>query len=858
MLKNDAVIVFDEGASLTISAGLLAMSLWNETQTNRQLFKINGGGSMRNILVKRFMRLAISAAVIAPLGAVAADDVTLEEVVVTAQKREQNMQEVPISIGLVSSDTISNRNILGLTQIIQLAPSVNFKDGYSPVATSLSIRGVNSYTFDGGIQPSISVVVDGVPLARAGEFVQELADIDRIEILRGPQGTLFGQNATGGAINIVRKGPTEAFEGRFDISTTDDSDTMVRAVVSGPISDTVRGRASFFKRDFRGYIRNFSNNGPSGAWLGGNDAYGATAKLEVDVNDDVTLTLAGDYRKATHGMTPQIATVSEGFDFNFNGQDDRIEALGNGDFALGQLVFADPYKTSVSKRGDAMKNEGWGISADLTWRLGDGLTFKSITAYRSFDDRNNADVDGTSADGNRLITPIVSVTTSDAPTCCEHGRRQYNDYVSQEFRLEKAGESVDWTVGAYYNDLREAVQNSVGLLILDAFVDGATGGARFGGTPAFFDEYFLQDQRIYNNKGMIEALSVFADMTVHLSDRTDIFGGLRYTSEDVSVDLNNKLSFAPLTREVIASRFNSTTMVLDTTGLPEFPAVSAASIGRASKSESFVSGRLGINHELSEDVRVYATASRGYIGSGAKVSRSAVTTNAFLLPSKADAIEVGIKSLLLSRRLRLNAAVFSQKTEELQASRLIPGTVNSEIVNAGDLEAKGVEIDLAFRANEYVTMDAAVAYLDSEFKNLVQPCYPGQTAALGCNAGSQVIDGKVGLTSPELKYSVALNVNTPISDDKSFYGSLGYVWQDDVHFNLDHDPLTVQKAYGLLDLTVGVRWGDRFDLAVFAKNLTDEQFMLSREVAIGALGRVFVRPARDGNRYFGAKLAINF
>lgn len=813
---------------------------------------------MSNILLKRFVQFAIGAVTITPLAAVAADGALLEEVVVTAQKREQNLQDVPISIGVLTADAIANRNIVGLTQLIQLAPSINFKDGYSPVATSLSIRGVNSYTFDGGIQPSISVVVDGIPLARAGEFIQELADIDRIEVLRGPQGTLFGQNATGGAINIVRKGPTDKFEGRFDVSGTDDSDNMIRGSVSGPISDRVRARLSIYKRDFRGYIRNFSNNGKTGRWLGGNDGYGATAKVEINMSDDMTLMLAGDYRKATHGMTPQIAQISEGFDFNFNGKDDRIEALGNGDFALGQSIISDPYKASVSKVSDKNKNEGWGLSADLTWRVGDSLTFKSITAYRSFDDRNNPDVDGSSSDGNRLISPIVSVTTSGAPTCCDHSRWQYNDYFSQEFRLQKVGETTDWTIGTYYNDLREAVKNSVALLILDAFVDSSTGGARFGGTPAFFDEYFLQDQRIYKNKAMIKSSSVFADVTLHVSENTDVFGGLRYTSEDVSVDLNNKLVFAPLSKTAIASRFNSATMVLDTTGLPEFPAVSAASIGKASKSESFVSGRLGVDHELSEGVRVYATVSRGYIGAGAKVSRSAVTNNAFLLPSKADAIEVGLKSLLLGNRLRLNAAVFSQKTEDLQASRLIPGTVNSEIVNAGNLEAKGVEVDLAFRASEYVTFDVAAAYLDSEFKNLVQPCYPGQTAAQGCTAGSQVIDGKVGLTSPKLKYSAAMNVSVPMSGENNLYGSLGYVWQDDIHFNLDHDPLTVQKAYGLLDLTVGMRWGHKYDVALFGKNLTDQQFMLSREAAVGALGRVFVRPARDGNRYFGAKFAVNF
>ena len=814
---------------------------------------------MRNILIGQIVKTVLAAAAVMPFAAIAADDLGLEEVVVTAQKREQNLQEVPISIGVLTADDLAERNVVSLAQLIQLSPSINFKDGYSPVATSLSIRGVNSYTFDGGVQPSISVVVDGVPLARAGEFIQELSDVERIEVLRGPQGTLFGQNSTGGAINIVRKGPTREFEGKLEAMGTEDQDFLIRGTLSGPISETIRGRLSVFKRDFRGYIRNYSNNGSTGDWLGGSDSYGAVGKLDVDLTDRVTVALSADYRNATHGMTPQIAQVSEGFDFNFNGKDDRIEALGNGDFALGSTIYADPFKASVSKRGDEMKNTSWGVQADVTWNVDDsGLVFKSITAYRSFDDRNNPDVDGTSADGNRLLTPIVSVTTSGAPTCCDHTRRQYHDYVSQEFRLQSTGKTLDWTVGAYYNDLREAVKNSVALLILDAFVDPAGGGSRFGGTSAYFDEYFLQDQRIYNNKSTLKSYAGFADATFHVSDRTSVFAGIRYTKEEIGVSLDNRLSFAPLSRAAIASRFNSTTMVLDTTGLPEFPAVSAKSRGTVSSSDDAIAGRLGFSTKLSDEVNLYAVASRGFIGAGGKLSRSATTDNAFLKPSFADSVELGIKSLLLGNRLRFNAAIFSQKTKDLQASRLIPGTVNSEIVNAGNLKAKGVEFDLAYRASENVSINAAVAYLDTEFENLVQPCYPGQTLAQGCTATGQIIDGKVGLTSPKLKYSVSVNGDMPLSGNNTGYGSLGYVWQDKIDFNLDHDPLTVQKAYGLLDLTMGVRIGEKLDFAVFGRNLLDQEYMLSKEAAVGALGRMFVRPPRDGKRYFGIKASMSF
>src|SRR5690606_25412597 len=240
------------------------------------------------------------------------------------------------------------------------SPSLNFSDGFSPIATTLSMRGVSSYAFEGGIQPSVSVVVDGVPLARAGEFVQELADLERVEILRGPQGTLFGRNATGGAINIVRKRPTERFTASMEASGTDDDDYLLRGVLSGPLSNAVRGRLAVFGRTFRGTVRNYAQDTQADRWLSGDDAYGAVGKLEIAASDRVEVLLSADYRTSRHSMQPSIALVSEGFDLNFNGLDDRLEALGNGDADLGAAILADPYgKASISKRSD-FENTSWG------------------------------------------------------------------------------------------------------------------------------------------------------------------------------------------------------------------------------------------------------------------------------------------------------------------------------------------------------------------------------------------------------------------------------------------------------------------------------------------------------------------
>ena len=174
----------------------------------------------------------------------------LEETIVTAQKREQTLQEVPISVNVLSESELKLAQVLDGRSLVQLTPSMTFTEGYSSIATTYNIRGVGSYVFEGGIQPAVSMVVDGTPLARNGEFVADLADIERIEVLNGPQGTLFGRNSTGGAINVVRKRPTEEFEGYVEVGYSqgkqDDNGSLVRFAVSGPLADGVKGRLGGF------------------------------------------------------------------------------------------------------------------------------------------------------------------------------------------------------------------------------------------------------------------------------------------------------------------------------------------------------------------------------------------------------------------------------------------------------------------------------------------------------------------------------------------------------------------------------------------------------------------------------------
>ena len=795
----------------------------------------------------------------------------LEEIVVTAQKREQSMQDVPLAVGVLSEEQLDRAQFSDFRSITQLSPSVSFQDGFAPVATNFIVRGLGSYAFTGGIQPSVSVVIDGVPLARAGEFIIDLADIERIEILRGPQGTLFGRNSTGGAINVIRKAPTDEFEAYVELSATDDDEISTRAMISGALSDNVRGRLVGLISNRDGHIENF---GPGGGDLGGIDQTAFLAKLEFDIGDKGSVLLAADYSDREHGFSPQTAAVGEVFrPFGDVTGEARALALGGGNLEAGRAIIADPFQTAVSKVGDKNENEARGVSATIHYDFSDSVRFKSITAWRDFTDQNNPDVDETQAEPDNLIMPIVSTSTSLAPNYSgsgvpDHSRGVESDYLSQEFVLEISSDRADWTLGAFYQDYEENIKNQVALLILDSFAPAFGCGANFGGTAACNDEYVLQSTML-DNTYSVESFAVFADVTFHVTDRLDLFGGVRWTTEDLNSSLNNTLQLKPLLFADIATRFDTTNRTLFTDDLPVIPdGFDPTAIGKDSTKEDFVSFRAGASFAFTDAVNGYASVSRGQIGVGKNIAFTG-RTDKFLEPTTADSYEIGMKSVLVDGRMRLNIAVFTQEVTDLQTSALIPGTVSTETINAGDLDISGFEADVLFAINDNWTVSASFVALDSEIKDLFQKCYFDQlTFGTGCDIDGngdlrpdgQNVSGKQGTNAPDLKYTIGLAANFPTQNlPFDVFGNLNYVWQDDIQFTLNQDDLATQESYGLLNLTLGiVDKNGRYEVQVYGKNITDEFFVADSFEAFGALGRQVIRVPRSAQAYWGAKLKINF
>lgn len=844
-----------------------------------------------------FRQLKLTAAIgLLSAASTAVSAAQIEEIVVTAQKRAQNLQDVPISVDVLQKNELASKAISDAVDLAVATPSVVFQQGFGPVSNNFVIRGIGSFALEGGIQPSVSFVLDGVPLARVGEFVADLGDIERVEILRGPQGTLYGRNATAGVVNIVRSKPTEEFEGYLEQVITDDEEYTTRLMLNGGLTDSMRGRISATYKDRGDYIDNIA--GPD---LGGERTKAIMGKLDIDISSAANLLLTAEYSEQKSGVGAQhVNQVEDGIVGQL-----RLAALGNGDPVVGQSVVDDQFKVSQDLANENY-TETAGISADLTIELRDGLVLKSISSYREINYDTQVDVDDTPANGlNTMNLPVVSLgTTNVGPNGDEYPIGTKSDYFSQEFRLEGSSDKLQWVSGVFYNHYTEQPKSDTPFLITDPGLAIFSSVAAGDGIPAGNNQMIFTNPR--DPEATWDSYAIFGDLTYQLTDTVEMFGGLRWTMEDLDVDVRrgnlqvpNDPRYVTITADrteidtelffadLAAGEFDTDIFyagLAPVTGLGVIPG--AAGYGwqrpagpgpvvfsRSDRSEDW-SGRLGLSWDVQEDLNLYGSVSRGFVGAGTNHGRNSTPENVIVDPSTTESIEVGIKSTLFDNSVRLNAAVFAQTVDDLQTSRLIPGTVESETFNAGTLNIKGLELNATWAATDYFTLDASLSYLDSEIDDLLQPCHPDQSTAAGCNISTdgdpttgnadgndqQDVSGNEMVLTPELSYSLSARFDLPVDaiSARSFF-VVSYTWQDDVQYNLTYDPLTVQESYGLVDISLGLEDNEgRYQVLLFGKNVTDEYFDNGLSNAINTQGRLLGRPGRGSQAYYGAKVKYNF
>ncbi|WP_122666187.1 TonB-dependent receptor [Pseudomonas viridiflava] len=415
---------------------------------------------------------------------------TLQAVTVTATRREESLQKVPVAVSVVDGEQLERDNRNGVSSIVQQIPSLNFRTGASNKDTSLFIRGVGTISTSPGVEPTVATVVDGVVYARPGQATLDLLDLDRIEVLRGPQGTLFGKNASAGVLNVISKAPTEETHGYIDQSYYSGNESRTRFGIGGSlIPDTLKASITTLFGSYDGNVDNKAN----GQEVNGYNRKGARGKLEFTPNDDVKLTVIADYMQS-HDDAPN-GVVSSALNPAFAG-------------ALAPVRASDHNRDIVSDYRSHVEDINKGLSAQLDWNLGD-YTLTSITAWRGW---NNTQWQ----DGDRLAN-----ITAAFPGTEDKGDLDFNQY-SQELRLASPkGQFLEYVGGLYYMHGKDEETYRRTLVTPTA---SAVGVADYGTTS---DSY-----------------SVFGESTLNFTPAFRGIAGLRWTHDELEYD-HRRVSTSP-------------------------------------------------------------------------------------------------------------------------------------------------------------------------------------------------------------------------------------------------------------------------------------------------------------------------
>lgn len=740
----------------------------------------------------------------------------LEEVIVTAQKRAQSVQDVPIAVSVLDADRIESAHAVGLEGLQQLIPSVSFRKGNTNRNSAVVIRGIGTISFSTAAEPSVSTVVDGVVMGRSGQAFTDLYDLERLEVLRGPQGTLFGKNASAGVVNITTKRPTEEFSRSVDVSVFEDNETRLKGTISGPVSDNARASLTVFKSDFDGYINNVFN----GETIQGYDRTGLRGMLEWNVSDNVEVLLIAEDYSAEDDCCADLSLLPSGRDPSSTANPNSLGVVnGVADIDFDQRSVDHDLTTRTI-------DDSTSFSVQVEAGLGD-YTLTSITAVREWDNTEIREGDFTSNAGDFAAPVNFSSTFFQLH---DIGIQSW-DQFSQELRIASADDqALTWQAGLFYWKLesdrsfrRDAScqVHPVNAPILEANPGLTCLANDIVAATAVFDTEF-------------ENLSVFGEGSYAINDQVDVIFGLRYTDDEVSFN-HRRINDDPFGRRGVGVRgaVNNS----DFTG---------------STDETDTSGKLGVTWDVNDSSLFYATYSQGYKGPAFNVFYNQAVANTLPISSESsEQIEIGYK--LTTGNLFANFALFSTDIEDLQANNIDTslGTATTTLTNAGDISTEGIEVDFVWQPLENFQLSGGLASITAEIDRF--NCPVGVPAS-ACTDRS----GLDVPFSPDLKFTLSANyIHHLANSDLIFNGS--FVHTDEQVAGLPSNngttaPQALLPEYDLFNASVAWSFAeDKYRVTLIGKNLGDESYVTT----FSGDGFRYQIP-RDAERYFGVAFKANF
>ena len=807
---------------------------------------------------KRIARIALFSASVLAIGVSAPsfaqdavdEDTANAEIIVTAQKRAESIQDVPVAVSVISGDALERQGGVNIENAQYLVPSLNFRKSGTALNQSLYLRGVGTTTFSIGGEPSVGTVLDGVVLARSGEAFSDLVDIERIEVLRGPQGTLFGKNASAGVINIVSRRPSDSFgasvEGGFFFGNG--KEYRARAGVDVPLSEKIGSRFTGFYAKWDGNIVNETLN----RRVNGYERYGFRGIVEARPSEMVTLTLIGDWRKSNDDCCAEVigsparnADNSTFATFTARAVTALPPALGDRTRRVRQNLLTQALE------------KAWGVSLQADFETNDGPTVTSITAYRKYDSNEVRD-------GDFLSTPYVGIAQSH-----DFGP-QTGSTFTQELRLTSPNNQfLEYVAGLYYYNAdqertftRSNIACSASTLPIQGVLTPCS--TALGASTLTFP------LGIANFGSTFKNMAAFGQSSLNFTDRFRAIIGLRYTHDQLN-GFHIRTTPVPGASNAVFDQgvYNE---YIRQIGLGATPAAAQAAAVLLSNGRPFrqkttnnnVSGKVGLQYDVSDDVMAYATYSRGYKGPGLNIFFNLNANGTPPLEDETgDSFEGGLKTSLLDGAMTLNVAAYYAKYKNFQANNpdFVLGQRVTRFTNAGTVSTRGLEMDVLYRPSDEFTLSGGIAYTDAKVDLFRLP--PGAPIT------DQIPSGTVLPFSPKFKSSLGANYTIRTGGFADIELGAQGSYQSSQLSLLVANPLirgnSRIKSYGLLDLSIALLGADdAFRISFLAKNVLNTSFAASivdgGPLSAGNTGSSsyrFIIP-READRYFGINAKVNF
>lgn len=726
----------------------------------------------------------------------ASEVIGIEEITVTARKRTESLQDTPIAISAVTADGLTSRGIDNVTQIGDFTPNVKF-NASMPISASnataaIFIRGIGQNDYQLSADPGVGLYLDGVYISRGVGNVLDVLNVERIEVLRGPQGTLFGRNTIGGAVSVVTAKPGDTIGGNIELTTGRFNRIQAKGSIDLPLAEGIYSSFSGFYHNRDGYVKGAIPDAPD---LGDTNTLAGRFALRLEPSSNVTINLAVDGTRSREESAPVVALAIDEtapaaayWNAAYSGAAAICTDLANparltnpscynSQWALAPFRSASTFQTisSVFDNAGSRRYQSasdlniWGVSGSIEWRLSDSITLKSITAYRK-------------------VTGFWTRESDHSPASIVQTKSEWTqDQFSQELQLigSALDDKLNWVLGGYYSD--ESGNHEDYVSIVDAvFLSGAVLKGR--------------------------STAAFAQASYDIVENLSLTGGIRWTED--------KKTFGNDNQYVIEAGFlTGAPFNPDGSGLANGDPLMGPLGSRASQTDKAWTPMASLSYRWSPEILTYISYSKGFKGGGftQRVFPPFANIPSFK-PEKSTTYEFGFKTDLLDRRLRLNGALFWNDYSELQVTVNDPSLGFAPIIqNAAKARIKGIELELQARPTEALRIEAGLGYLDAGYRSV-----DIRALNAGVNVNSKLQNAPKWTLSSGISYAI------PAGDLGKFTPRVDWSYRSKVYNDAVNSPSLVQGGYHIVNAAIAYTdTTDKWLVTLGVKNLTKEVYLNS-------------------------------